>query len=232
MTAVGNIRTYAAFARNLSQRHSHHARHVRSVGMVLRMRGAAANHIWHQTKQYLGLNVGLRVPVTLRQDMQTTTATTWYGATTMITRINPMTRVVEPRTSLRTHRETLIGPLSRQVLHETLTRRTETVRLTERTRVQTTSPHFASVDRHRRPVAVPMAIKAAPAAGAPVPPPLPAATAFPGWEPAGPAQIASTVRPHAVTSSATDIHQLTDRVVAAIDQRLIAHRERTGRGWA
>jgi hypothetical protein len=54
----------------------------------------------------------------------------------------------------------------------------------------------------------------------------------PGWEFPGAPSLAGTDRAiSAAVPAPVEVERLTDQVVAAIDRRLLAHRERTGRGW-
>ncbi|GAA3537011.1 hypothetical protein GCM10022235_00560 [Kribbella ginsengisoli] len=55
-------------------------------------------------------------------------------------------------------------------------------------------------------------------------------TALPGWEMPDAAPWARAPQNPGPPPPA-DVERLTDQVVAAIDRRLIAHLERTGRGW-
>lgn len=61
--------------------------------------------------------------------------------------------------------------------------------------------------------------------------PAPSSPFGPGWELPGNVPGAMARTPVPAVPTGPDLDRLTDHVVAAIDRRFVAHRERTGRGW-
>lgn len=230
---------YAAFAQRVAARHRRDPVSARTLAMLLLRLPAGAGGAWLVHQRFVqysrpGDVVNLRLWVTLHPPAASATLApsprTLRPAVALGTSPGPAVRVVTegPGHGVK-------GPWSRW-RHEICT-----VAAPRREPVAARAPaRPGGAISSTRPSAAPRRVTAAvprvpvgvrrsvPPALAPAEPPPRAEV--PGWGPAPTSPFAMQAPTAAGAHAAVDVERLTDRVVDMIDRRLLAHRERLGKG--